>query len=499
MHERYTIPEITEIWSDANKLMLWQETELAVLAARTQVGEISREDYETIRVALLAHPPDIKWWKKREAELHHDLAAFLDERTRFILKKLRLLFHKSMTSYDTEEPAFARMLILSVGVLDKRIDQLMTCLEKMAFRYRFTPMMGTTHGQWADLQSFGKRLACWYGDIKIGHDSLYRVTPDLRFSKLSGFVGNYTGLSPRLEDEALKLLCLKPYYGATQIMPRELYISLSSAMLQLSKTLAKIAMTLRLGARSGTVLYQEPFGKLQKGSSAGPQKRNPIRLEKIQGLDNMIEGYAGMIQRNANTWEERDISQSCVERVAWPDMFHALIHAFDELTKVLSGLVVYPQNMLAEIVKTNGCYAASVAKEALKEIGADFGLSAEDCYRIVQLAAFNLGYDPGNGNTPTTLAEADFALQSFQKQHHKIEAPKTIKDVIRQGKLQYCEQLNNSQTTINHWNKILLSIFNSSLESCQKWDKCFEIRYLLRNEATVFKGVFGAKFHNQPA
>ena len=498
MHERYRIAAITRIWSDVNKLKLWQLSEPAVLQALVVLGQLSPADYETIERVLKANPPNIKWWKAKDAEIHHDLNAFLEERLRHMPKHLQLWFHRRMTSYDTEESTFVRMLLQSVAVLDGRINKLMEVLKSKAHLFRFTPMMGDTHGQWADVMTHGKRNADWYCDLRSDVSMLDAAKGNLRFSKMSGFVGNNAGMDPQVELIALERLGFKPYHGATQIMPRELYVPLASSMVQMAKTLEKIALTIRLGARSGTVIYQEPFGRKQKGSSAGPQKRNPIRNEKVSGLANMIEGYMGMIVRNCQTWEERDIAQSCVERNAWPDIFHALIHAFDEMIRILSGLVVYPDNMLIEIVKTNGCYAASVAKEDLKEEGVRFGLEAEDCYRMVQLAAFNLGYKVDRGTIPTSYEQADTLLLVRQNRPLEPALRGNIRDVIREGRLQVCEQLDISRETIDRWNRILVEMFESA-EFNGKWNKTFSLSYLLRNEPAMFDGIFGEGWFEQAA
>ena len=182
---------------------------------------------------------------------------------------------------------------------------------------------------------------------------LHEVSTNLDYSKLSGAIGNYGSINPEVEIKALELLELQPYYGATQIMPRELYAPLAQALAQIVSTLNKIAMAIRLGARSGNPIYHEPFKKTQMGSSAMPHKKNTIRTEQIEGMERMAHNYLQMIMENIKTWEERAIEQSCVERVAWPDLFHVTIHSLRSMNFVLSGLQVYPDNMLREIIESS--------------------------------------------------------------------------------------------------------------------------------------------------
>ena len=474
------------------KLLDWQEVEVAAMKARVTLGEMPQEDFDIIVAALKTHPPNVCWWKCRDGKIRHDLNAFLEERIRWIPKELQHWFHKGMTSYDTEEAALAKALKASLNlVLDAHYD-LMGVLKKSTLKYRYTPMMADTHGQWADVQTFGKRQACWYKDLQTDYIVLSLLKPLLDYSKLSGFVGNYTNMDPAIEKVTLQNLGLEPYLGATQIVPKEVSAPTAFAIAQLSKTLQKIFLAIRLGARSGTCIYQEPFGKMQKGSSAAPQKRNTILSERGGGLDNMIEGYLGMLLRNIVTWEERSIEHSCVERVAWPDMFHAIICSLETLTKVIRGLKVYPDKMMEEIVRTNGTYAASEAKDRLKELALSFGLSVESCYRIVQLAAFNLGYSSNQAVVPDSIDEADQLLQEAQNRPLDPMPRRSIRDVIRNGELVYCDQLAATSPTIRRWNQTLRRIFKSP-EANRLWDEVFTLTYLLRNEPTIFYQVMMEK------
>jgi adenylosuccinate lyase len=492
MHERYEKSEIKEKWSDLEKLNLWQKTEFAVLRAKSELLFMPHEEVEEIINILSCQPIDIKWWKKRDKDIHHDLNAFLDERLRHLPSNLQKYFHQDMTSYDTEEPAFVRMLHSSSLAIEVKLRSLLECIASKALKYRYTIMNGRTHGQEAELQSLGKRYLTWYVDLKTGLDFLSKLVRRLIYSKLSGAIGNYGGITPEIEEKALKHLGLKPFYGATQIMPRELYAPLAQALCQIVQTLNKIALSIRLGARSGNPIFHEPFAKKQKGSSAMPHKKNTIRTEQLDGMANMANGYLSMIMNSIKTWEERAIEQSCVERVAWPDLFHVTLHSIEVMFKVLDGLVVYPENMLKEIINSRGCYASSVVKEFLREKGVEVGLSTEDTYRIVQLAAFNaFELKQHHEDIPLLANSFEEAEDQLSEAFHSIEYTNiSIKEIIANSNLLPSKQLEASFEVIQGWNQALEGIFASDINR-QEWEMIFKPSYLLRHEEVLFKQILG--------
>ena len=494
MIERYVSKEINEIWSDENKLKLWQKTELAVIKAMAELGQITEETYQKIAEILQGQPMDINWWKAKDSEIKHDLNAFIEERLRFLPPELQQYFHKKITSYDTEEPAFATMLKESSALVEKYYRELDAVLIEMAKKYRFTIMNGRTHGQEAELQTFGKRILTWLRDLRFDFANLMSAKANLIYSKISGAIGSYGSIEPELEEKALKILGFKPYYGATQIIPREIYAPIAQALCQLVLTLDKIALAIRLGARSGRPIYQEPFGKKQKGSSAMPHKKNTILTEQMEGMSRMAKGYLGMIMDNIKTWEERAIEQSCVERVAWPDLFHVVIHSIKTMARVLKGLVVYPDNMLLEIIESRGCYASSEAKEVLRKLGVQYGLVTEDAYRIIQLAAFN-AFEPMDAikrirtSITESFAEADEVLKDIEW-IFPGRKPNSIKRIIAEGYLETSSQLDITEEEVQKWNAILKQIF-SDADNRNHWNKIFLPSYLLRNEAKLYQEILG--------
>ena len=493
MIERYSDSEITKIWSTDNKLEHWQTVELAVIKAMAKLGMISEKDYLEIQELLEKNPIDIEWCKAKEEELKHDLAAFIAERQRFLPSELQGFFHQKVTSYDIEDTAFEILLEESIMVVERYCSSLENILINLAKKYRFTMMNGRTHGQEAGLMSFGKRVLSWIQDLRLDIENLERVAENLKYSKLSGITGNYQTLPPELEKETFRILDFDPYYGATQIMPREAYAPIAQALCQIVLTLDKIATSIRLGARSGRPIYQEPFGKKQKGSSAMPHKKNTISTEQVEGMGRMALGCLVMIMLNIKTWEERAIEQSCVERVAWPDLFHVLIHSLKTMTRVLQGLVVCPDNMLLEIVESCGTYASDEAKEVLKKLGESFGLSVEECYRIVQLAsfdAFRKSKEIQNlrDNQAGSFEQAETMLETMQGLTKDRSV--SIRDIISEGRLEVSPQLGATEDEVKRWNEILKKIF-SLVTVRMDWEEIFKPSHLLKNEAILYQKILG--------
>lgn len=485
MLERYANKEITEIFSDENKLQLWQETEFAVIKAMFHLRMIDPNDGPNVIITLKDIPIDLEWWKKRDKEIHHDLNAFIDERVRHLPTELHQYFHKNITSYDTEEPAFARMLISAADIIQARCELFKVQLITLALKYRFTIMNARTHGQEAELQSFGARCLSWLADYQVAKKAFDQSLENLKYSKLSGAIGKYGSLNPEIEKLALNNLGFQPFIGATQIMPRILYAPIAQALSNLVSVLDKIAEDIRLAARSGRPIMQEPFQKKQKGSSAMPHKKNTIRTEQIEGMARMARGYMNMISENIKTWEERAIEQSSVERVAWPDLFHVTVQSFQVMTLVLNGLKVYPDNMLKEINESRGVYASSEAKEFLKTQG----LSHEAAYRIVQLASFNV-FEPNSDrsaireNVPTSFAEANSYLRMISR--FKPEKITSIEDFIPRAELQVSESLDASWDDVDNYNAVLRKLF-AHKEIVSEWHRLFTPEHLLQHEKFLFE------------
>ena len=495
MIKRYEDAGLAYVMSDENKVKKWQEVELAVIFARVKLGLVAKNTYKKIAKILCGIPVDISRWLELEKELKHDLNAFVKERKEKLPVKLRRYFHDGLTSYDTEEPAFALMLHTSCGYVASGAVALEQVLEVLAKKYWHTPMNARTHGQEAEMQSFGARCLTWIVELRLGKNQLVQAMGKLRFSKLSGAIGKYGTINPELEEKALAILGLEPFYGATQIVPRGLYLPAAQALSQICQTVDKIALDIRLMARSGKPLVQEPFGKKQTGSSAMPHKKNTISCEKIAGMARLASGYLVAIERNLSTWEERAIEQSSCERVAWPDLFQVTAHSIQTLDKVLSGLKVYPDNMLWEIINSRGCYAAAQAKDWLKENGLAAGIDEESAYRIVQLASFN-AHSPSDWASDLreapcgSLMQADEKLEKFDEWSVTDAVSYSIEDIISLGGLRRSEQLEAGEEKIDGWNESLQKLFSDEKKK-KDWAKLFKPSYLLRNEPYLFQKIIG--------
>lgn len=496
MDNRYVNQFISKTFSYPNKLKLWQEVEIAVIKARANLGLIDKTVPETIEQLLNSNEIDIDWWMARDKVIHHDLNAFLDERLRFIPVEYQHFFHDGITSYDTEEAPFATIIKEALTEISSLYYELQRTIVDLAMKHRFTIMNGRTHGQEAEMQTFGGRCLTWFVDLDLAHSNLMQSSHGLKYSKISGAIGKYGAFEPEIEKAALEILGFEPFYGATQIMPRILYAPIAQNLGNLAIVLDKIANDIRLAARSGRPLMQEPFGKKQKGSSAMPQKKNTIRTEGIEGNAIMAKGYVASIMDCIKTWEERAIAQSRVERVAWPDLFHVVADSLKVLNNVLSGLKVYPDNMLMEIVESRGVYASPEAKEFLKVRVAPMGLNYEDAYRMVQLACFNV-FEPNPKMMEVRLATPnsfEMAAELLKKtaEIRELKTPITsIEDFIASCSLRPSEELDIDADTVNRYNDALRQIF-SAPENKTEWHKLFTPAHLLRHEAFLFEKILQA-------
>jgi adenylosuccinate lyase len=489
MIKRYEDKVIAIIWKDEEKLAAWQKVELAVIEARVYLGFVSQDIFLKIKTILESNPVDIEWWKEREKETKHDLQAWVEERVRHLPVDLRQYFHEGMTSYDTEETAFLLLLKRSVVPVFKDCVALENVLKSLALKYRYSPMMGVTHGQYGEVQTFGKRCLTWHQEIFFAQEKISYEANALCWSRLSGAMGNYGGVTPEIEKKALEILGFEPFCGATQILPRQLHSPLATALANLVSVISKIGTDVRLGARSPRPIYQEPFGKNQTGSSRMPQKKNTISSEQLEGMERMALGYLVMIMQNITTWEERAIEQSSVERVAWPDLFHIVMRSLTVCIKIMEGLRVYPDNMILDIIDTRGTWAAGPAKEFLRERLASLGITTEEAYRIVQLASFivfqPLGADRDIGeNPPQSLEQAYRLIQCAQA--IPFSSYLSIEDVIARAGLVVVPQLGVTQEQVDNWNNALRILFAGG----SGWKSVFSIQGRLKDEDYLFKKVF---------
>jgi adenylosuccinate lyase len=491
MIPRYSNAKVDAVWTHEAKLRRWDKVELAVIEARVEQGAVPQSSSNEIRNALLSNAADITWWIERDLEIRHDLNAYIDERRRYISPSLQHLFHQDMTSYDTEEPATALALIECCTLVENAYEIFIDILRTSARKYRYLPFLERTHGQGAKLRSLGGRMITWMAELDEAYPAFEEALKSLRRSRISGAIGNYGGkLSPQIEKRALEILGLSPLKGSTQIVTRVIQARLAQAIQLLAEPLGKIANDIRLGARSGCPIVQEPFGKRQKGSSAMPHKKNTIRTEQVEGLLRMIRGDVSALVAAIQTWEGRSIEQSSVERVNWPDVFHLVLRILNELGGVIDKLAVYPDNMYREIRDSRGTYATDEAKNFLAEKLAEKGKDAEIAYRIVQLASFGVFEPKGHvwrelrTAVPDSLSLADDYLEMVESA--PPEEVNNVRDLILEGGLVPVEALEASQEDADEWNRLLQDIFSVE-DTRAKWHETFSIGYLLRSEDDIFR------------
>jgi len=387
---RYTRPEIGQVWSDAHKYELWCRVETLVLEANARAGTVPADSVDPVRAAA---PPTPEAVAEVEAVTDHDVIAFLtawaDNTTP---RSAAAYVHFGMTSSDLVDTALAVQLTEATDILLAKADTLVTALRDHALAHRETLRPGRTHGIHAEPDVWGHRVADFAFAAARGRDRLRRAREAVAVGKLSGPVGNYSNISPAIEAEVMPALGLRAADVATQVVMRDGISEWVSALAILATVCEAVALEIRHGQRTEVRELAEPFGRGQKGSSAMPHKKNPIRSERICGLARVVRGYVTPVLEGIPLWHERDISHSSVERVALPDASIAVDYLLHLTTGLIEGLVVDADRMRANLDATHGLLYSSAA---LLELVAS-GLAREDAYALVQTAAM----DTWNTGTP---------------------------------------------------------------------------------------------------
>jgi adenylosuccinate lyase len=387
---RYTLPEMGQVWSDAHKYELWCRVETLVLEANARAGTVPADSVDPVRAAA---PPTPEAVADVEAVTDHDVIAFLtawaDNTTP---RSAAAYVHFGMTSSDLVDTALAVQLTEATDILLAKADTLVAALRDHALAHRETLRPGRTHGVHAEPDVWGHRVADFAFAAARGRDRLRRAREAVAVGKLSGPVGNYSNISPGIEAEVMPALGLRPADVATQVVMRDGISEWVSALAILATVCEAVALEIRHGQRTEVRELAEPFGRGQKGSSAMPHKKNPIRSERICGLARVVRGYVTPILEGIPLWHERDISHSSVERVALPDASIAVDYLLHLTTGLIEGLVVDADRMRANLDATHGLLYSSAA---LLELVAS-GMAREDAYALVQAAAM----DTWNTGTP---------------------------------------------------------------------------------------------------
>jgi adenylosuccinate lyase len=396
MIDRYAPRELRELWSDQNRLALWLQVELAVCDARAALGDISEADIAALRRAT---PPKVERVAELEAEQGHDLAAFVSA-VQEQLGPGGSQLHLGMTSQDVVDTALALQLRAASRIILADVDRLLEVLSSLARRHRRTVMAGRTHGMHAEPVTFGFVLANHWDELGRSRKRFRAASAEVEVGKLSGTVGTHSTISPEVEVRALAELELEPAAITTQVVARDRHASYLCSLALLGAVCERLATTLRHLQRTEVGEVREPFSERQKGSSAMPHKRNPVRLEQVSGLSRLLRGWAVAGMEDVPLWHERDISHSSVERVALPDATMATAHVLRTLAQVLEGLVVDEAAMRSNLERRGQLSQSQQVLLALIRKG----MAREQAYRLVQSLA--LSADREGGDFRTDVAES---------------------------------------------------------------------------------------------
>ncbi len=376
---RYTRPELGRIWSEQRKLDAWLEVELAVCEALAAEGILPAGDLQQINARASF---DVEAVKERERATHHDVAAFVDVVASSIGEAGRWI-HYGLTSSDVLDTGLALQLREAGGELLYGATALTQTLATRAREFRDAVCAGRTHGVHAEPTTFGLKLAGFALESHRNAERLRRAFDQAAFGKLSGAVGTYSALDPKIERAVLERLGLRPEPIATQVVPRDRHAELLTTIALAGSSLDRLALEVRHLQRTEVREVEEPFAEGQKGSSAMPHKRNPITSERICGLARVLRGNAQAALENVALWHERDISHSSAERVILPDSTILLDYMQHLANGVIDGLRVYPERMRENLELTHGAIYSQGVLNALVESG----MSRDEAYRVVQINA----------------------------------------------------------------------------------------------------------------
>ncbi len=377
MIERYCRAEMSSIWSESAKFASWLEVEVAVCGAWAELGVVSRQDFAAIERAELEIRVDRI--KEIEAEVDHDLIAFVKSITEQMGDE-GAHFHFGVTSYDIEDTATALRLVKALALVRSGVVELRRAIWELARRHKGTVMMGRTHGVHAEPITLAFKLCVWMDDLDRSLERLDQATERAKVGKISGAVGTYANVDPRVERLVCMRLGLKPAPVSTQIISRDVHAEVVCALALLAGQLERMATEVRNLQRTELLELSEPFKKGQRGSSAMPHKRNPWRCETVSGLARVVRGNLVPALENLVTWHERDLANSSVERIIIPDSFLLVDWMVHRFLAIVRGLNVHEDAMQRNVELTQGVIYSQQVRLALSERG----LSYDEAYDIAQ-------------------------------------------------------------------------------------------------------------------
>jgi adenylosuccinate lyase len=379
MIERYTRPEMAELWSESAQFDAWLEVEIAACAAWSKLGVIPAEDVNRIRAKATF---DVARIHEIEEITRHDVVAF----TRSVSESLgdeRKWIHYGLTSSDVVDTAWSVRLKKANALILAELDRMIAVLGRRADEHRHTLMMGRTHGIHAEPTTFGVKLALYYAEMKRNRERFVAAAEGVRVGKVSGSVGTFAHVPMEVEQYTCEMLGLEVAPVSTQVLQRDRHAHYVSVLALIGATLEKMAVEVRGLQKSEVREVEEAFRKGQKGSSSMPHKRNPVGSENVTGCARLLRGYMVTAFENVALWHERDISHSSAERVLLPDATTVLHYALQRFTTLMDNLVVFDKNMRRNMQRTFGLYNSQRVLNKL----IDKGLMREDAYDRVQPCA----------------------------------------------------------------------------------------------------------------
>jgi adenylosuccinate lyase len=383
---RYTRPELGRIWGEENRFRTWLEVEIAATETLAAAGIVPKDAAKAIRERAGFQLERIR---EIEAEVRHDVIAFTTAVAEIVGPESRW-FHYGLTSNDVVDTAQSLLVKQASAIIASDLRQLSDVLERRAWEFKDTPMVGRTHGIHAEPITFGFKLANWYSEVQRDIERFDRAREDMRVGKFSGAVGTFAHLSPELEEKMCARLGLKAAAISSQVIQRDRHANYLATLAVIASTLDKIATEIRHLQRTEVREVEEYFSEKQKGSSAMPHKRNPVNFEQVSGLARVVRSNAQAGFENVALWHERDISHSSVERIILPDSTTLIDYMLDKTANLLDTMFIYPERMKANLESTGGLvFSGQLLLELVEQ-----GVSREDAYRLVQghaMRAWNQG------------------------------------------------------------------------------------------------------------
>lgn len=380
MVERYTTPEMAALWSEEQKFNSWLLVERVVAGVQGEMGIIPKRAAKAIQRATFK----LREIERFERQTDHDVIAF----TKSVAKSIGApgkYVHYGLTSYDVVDTALALRCLSALEIIEAALGALRVETARLALEHKHSPMMGRTHGVHAEPITFGLKCLSWYEETNRSIRRIRDCRAELRHGKISGVVGAYTQLGPSVEARALRNLGLAPEPVSTQVIPRDRHASMLNTLALVATGLERIATEIRNLQRTEIGELAEPFGRLQRGSSAMPHKKNPIVCERVTSLARLVRAYAQVGMENICLWHERDLSNSANERVVIPGATTITHYMVRKLTTVLAGLVVRTDRMLENIERSAQTFFSQAVMLELIQAGMD----KDPAYRLVQQLAFD--------------------------------------------------------------------------------------------------------------